>query len=135
MADDGRGDHIWTEQRLDQLLAEVGPLMRRQERAEAAQPDPAFERRLRERLVGAAAPQGEETRLRPAPRGRDTAPRARPPRQQRWYQRPGVWGGLAAALVALVFVSLAVAGTSGALAVAGLLAFAAILVVRARLGQ
>src|SRR5579875_1549269 len=149
MIDDERRDHTYSDEALDRLLVELGPLMRRQERAEAdlpdppfARPDPAFELALRQRLFG-AEPATTDTETGSAgasppsdSRARDAAPRpVLASRRRHWYQRPGAWIGLAAILGVALLVSVVVAGPSAALAVLGATALAAVLVIRARLGQ
>ncbi len=97
------------------LLAELGPLLRRQARAAAAEPDPpfarpdpTFERTLRARLVGEAVAETVEMR--------QVADRARGPRRAHragHVARAVVWCGVAAALlvvVALVAVSVVALG-------------------------
>ena len=120
---------------LDQLLRQLGPLLRWQDHEATPapeegvpQPDPAFERRLRARLTA-----GEEAEQAAAP--------APPLRRGRRLAPGGVAlrVGLAAAalaLVILVAVAVVEVGVVAALTTAlALAAVAVVLVVRARLGQ
>src|SRR5919199_77304 len=90
-------------------LAELGPLMRRQERAEAEMPDPDFVRNLRARLMVAepTVPAPRVARdLRTSLTGMNGRRRAVP---QRAWRRAAVWAGLpAAALAVLVAVTIVV---------------------------
>jgi hypothetical protein len=147
MADQGRRWHEETasEEALARTLAAVGPLMGRQERAEAAepepafaQPDPAFARALRARLTGEepATLNAVAARRLHAP-AEDGAHRARPV-WTRWRGRRIVWVGTAAAVLAaaLIVVALVAVGpTTTVPAVLAALAIAVVIAVRSRLGQ
>ena len=100
MPDDKRplsGESGPDEEAVARELAELGPLMRRQERAEAEMPDPDFVRTLRARLMAAepAVPAPQAARdLRTRLTGMDGLRRAAPQRTWRWA---AVWAGLPAA--------------------------------------
>ncbi len=120
---------------LDRLLRRLGPLLRWQEHEDTGAPeegvpelDPAFERRLRARLIS----------------GDTTRPTRGPRRSARGSRRSArgravLWVGLAAAALAvMILASVAVVevGVVAALTTAlALVAVAVVLVVRARLGQ
>ncbi len=117
-----------SDEALDRLLRRVGPLLRWQDYEDTGapeegdpQPDPAFERRLRARLMV------EE----------DTAPASGPRRSVRG--RALLWVGLAAAALAVMIlaaVAVVEVGVIAAITTAlALVAVAVVLVVRARLGQ
>ena len=95
-------------------LAELGPLMRRQKRAEAAMPDPDFVRTLRARLMAAetAVPDPQFARdLRARLTGTGGPRRAAP---RRTWRRAAVWAGLpAAALAVLVVMAIVVLASHG----------------------
>jgi hypothetical protein len=99
------------EEALARELAELGPLMLRQERTEAEMPDPDFVRNLRTRLMDA------ETALPDPQFARDLRARLtgmgglRPVAAQRTWRRAAVWAAAtAAALVAVVIAVLASRG-------------------------
>jgi hypothetical protein len=102
------------EQAVARDLAELGPWMRRQERAEAERPNPDFVRDLRARLMAAepAVPDPQVARdLRTRVTGMDGLRGAAPQRRWRWA---AVWAGLpAAALAALVAVIIVVLASRG----------------------
>ena len=142
----GQGD-VSTEESLERLLTRLGPLMGRQERAEGeesdppfAQPDPAFERALRDRLTGAgtAAPDPMDARIRPTIQG--YRPGRRPVRRHRPRRggRPLVRGGLAAAVLIAVALIAVLAVALGAIVVVATalvaVALAVVVAVRARRG-
>jgi hypothetical protein len=127
--DEGRRKRRRTATRSDEalagLFAELGPLLGRRERAEAAEPDPpfarpdpAFARALRARLTGeeqaAASPAG----------GRARGPRRRRPRAV-------IWLGVAAALLVVLALG-AVAVTGIGLAVAVLLVLVLVVLLAGR---
>jgi len=120
---------------LDQLLRQLGPLLRWQDHEATPapeegvpQPDPAFERRLRARLISGGA-------TRPT---RGLRRSARGPRRSA-RGRAVLWVGLAAAALAVMIlaaVAVMEVGVIAALTTAlALVAVAVVLVVRARLGQ
>src|SRR5437764_4671753 len=85
-----------SEEALERMLTELGPLLRR--RAEVGAPDPTFAARLRAQL----APQGVDDR--------DTGEepvvaRPSPPRGQRRWRRYGYVAGIAAALIVAVLIT------------------------------
>src|SRR5579872_3375487 len=85
---------------LDRELRALGPVMRKQQQAEAQGPDPEFVSSLRARLVGDAP--AEET---PSPR--PARPRPEPiPFYRRLRMRHAFGGGLAAAAIAAAVVAL-----------------------------
>ena len=117
-----------SDEALDRLLRRVGPLLRWQDYEDTGapeegdpQPDPAFERHLRARLMA----------------GEDTAPARGPRRSVRG--RALLWVGLAAAALAVMIlaaVAVVAVGVIAAITTAlALVAVAVVLVVRARLGQ
>ncbi len=123
-----------SDEALDRLLRQLGPLLRWQEHEETSapeesvpQPDPAFERRLRARLIRESVPR--------PPRGLRRS--ARGPRRSR-RGRMALRVGLAAAVLAVMIlaaVAVVEVGVVAALTTAlALVAVAAVLVVRARLG-
>jgi len=123
-----RRPDLSSDEALDRLLRRVGPLLRWQDYEETPAPEegvlephPVFERRLRVRLMA----------------GEDTAPARGPRRSVRG--RALLWGGLAAAALAVMIlaaVAVVEVGVIAALTTAlALVALAVVLVVRARLGQ
>ena len=117
-----------SDEALDRLLRRLGPLLRWQEHEdtgtpeeERPQPDPAFERRLRARLISAGT----------------TGPTRDPRRSARG--RAVLWVGLAAAALAVMILAAVAVVEVGVLtalaAVVALVAVSVVLVVRARLGQ
>ncbi len=124
-----------SDEALDRLLRQLGPLLRWQEHEEAPvpeedlpQPDPAFERRLRARLLRESVPR--------PPRGLRRS--ARGPRRSRRGRMALRVGLAAAALAVMILAAVAVVevGVLTAIAAAvALVAVAVVLVVRARLGQ
>ena len=130
-----RRPDLSSDEALDRLLRRVGPLLRWQEHEETGAPeegvpqlDPAFERRLRARLMSGGAP-------RPT---RGPRRSARGPRRSA-RGRALLWVGLAAAALAVMIlaaVAVVEVGVIAALTTAlVLVAVAVVLVVRARLGQ
>ena len=123
-----QGPDLSSDAALDRLLRRLGPLLRWQEHEETPvpeegvpEPDPAFERRLRAQLLEEEAPSSARPGRRPA-RG-----------------HAALRVGLAAATVAvmiLVAVAVVEVGVVTAITAAlALIVIAAVLVVRARLGQ
>ena len=122
-----QGPDLSSDAAMDRLLRRLGPLLRWQEHEdrgapeeERSQPDPAFARRLRAQLLEEEAP-----------------PSARQGRPARGHAALRV--GLAAATVAvMILVAVAVVEVGVVTAITAALALvvvAAVLVVRARLGQ
>lgn len=99
----GLGDVLGPEEALARELAELGPLMRRQEQLEAEQPDPAFAHNLRAHLAAAAEVEPDPAFARDL---RDRLVRGGSgPRRHGWpmqRRRIVAWAGLAAALAAIV---------------------------------
>ncbi len=124
-----------SDEALDRLLRRLGPLLRWQDHEDTGapeegvpEPDPAFERRLRARLMSGDAPRPTHGPRRSA-RGLRRSARG----------RTLLWVGLAAAALAVMIlaaVAVVEVGVIAALTTAlALVAVAAVLVVRARLGQ
>ncbi len=145
-----------SDEALDRLLRRVGPLLRWQDYEDTGapeegdpQPDPAFERHLRARLMAGedtGAPEEGDPQPDPAferhlrarlMAGEDTAPARGPRRSVRG--RALLWVGLAAAALAVMIlaaVAVVEVGVIAAITTAlALVAVAVVLVVRARLGQ
>jgi hypothetical protein len=89
-------DRFGPDDALERELAELGPVMRRQEQVEGEQPDPAFVQALRTRLVG-------EPQLTPAP-----PISIRRERQERRWHRFVFGGALSAAAAAAAVIALVV---------------------------
>ncbi len=117
-----------SDEALDRLLWRLGPLLRWQEHEETPvpeegvpEPDPAFERRLRARLISAGT----------------TGPTRGPRRSARG--RAVLWVGLAAAALAVMILAAVAVVEVGVIAAStaalALVVLAVVLVVRARLGQ
>lgn len=111
----GLGDVFGPDEALAHELAELGPLMRRQEQLEAEQPDLAFARDLRARLARADGAEPDPAfasalRDRLVRGGRGPRRPARPAPRRRAL----AWAGLAAAvLVAVIVVAIALIPPSG----------------------
>ncbi len=124
-----------SDEALDRLLWRLGPLLRWQEHEETPvpeegvpQPDPAFERRLRARLISTGT----------------TGPTRGPRRSARGPRRSArgraiLWVGLAAAALAVMILAAVAVVEVGVIAAStaalALVVLAVVLVVRARLGQ